>query len=164
MPYLTSFADARPIEIKTSDDVDRQALGYYLRRYLRFLSNAGHHILFSLPDFDDDQLSIDIDFSALSKTDVPVTEIHGITIDKINAFLSTGWLKAAMLGQSPDTANDIKVALADYRSTSSGGGVTDVYFHAVFGAPNIKALCEQEVILYFSLDYLYIYETEDFSV
>ncbi|TCD64013.1 hypothetical protein EIP91_004681 [Steccherinum ochraceum] len=162
--YLFDFQSARPVEIKTDADIDRQALGFYLLRYLRFLSNAGHHILFSLPDFDDDQLSVTIDFSAVSTTNVPVTEIHGVTVDKINAFLSTGWLKAAMLGSSPETSSDIKVALAEYRSTASSVGVSDVFFHAKLGAPRVKALCEQEVILYFSIDYLYIYETEDFNV
>lgn len=151
------------IKVTSDEDVNKQALSSYLLHYLRFLTNAGNHVLFSLPDFDDDNLSISIDFSTMSNAVIPVDDIRGVSIEKVNAFLSTAWLKAAMLASSHLTSGDIKASLAEYRSTSSSHS-SDLHFHVKLGAPRVKALCDQEVILYFTIDDLYIYDTEDFNV
>ncbi|TCD65183.1 hypothetical protein EIP91_003005 [Steccherinum ochraceum] len=161
--FVFDYQKATPIDIISDVEISKQALSFYLLHYLRFLSNAGHHILFSLPDFDDDKFSISIDFSTMSTAIAPIEEIHGVSIEKINAFLSTGWLKSAMLAADPHTCRDVKTALAEYRSTSSAYS-GDIHFHVKMGAPRVKALCDQEVILYFTIDELFIHDSEDFTV
>ncbi|THH28534.1 hypothetical protein EUX98_g5660 [Antrodiella citrinella] len=161
--FTFDFQKARMISIESNEEIGKQAISFYLLHYLHFLSNAGHHVLFSLPDFDDDTLSISIDFSTMSNATVPVNEISGVSVEKVNAFLSTAWLKSAMLAASHQTSTDVKAALAEYRSTSSVHG-SDVHFHVKLGAPRVKALCDQEVIMYFTIDDLYIYDGDDFTV
>ena len=100
-------------------------MSFYLLEYLRFLSKAGHHTLFSLPDFDDNDSSLRIDFSDVATRSVPVNDIHGISVIKINTFLSTAWMDAASLLRSSQTAGDIKTILAGYSGSSGGGGVFD---------------------------------------
>lgn len=160
---INNLAEAHTVHVNASEDVGKQALAFYLLHYLRFLSNAGHHVLFSLPDFDDDKLSVTIDFSTMTRASALIEEVRGVSLEKINAFLSTAWLNAAMLASVEHTMKDIKTCLAEYRSMTSVHG-SDIHFHVKLGAPRIKALCEQEVILYFTIDELIIYESDDFNV
>lgn len=162
LPLTIDSSEAQPINISASDEIGFNALTFYLKHYLRFLSNAGHRILFSLPDFDDDNLSVFIDFSAVSKTTALVEEVHGVSLEKVNTFLSTAWLNAAMLATGENAESDIKISLAEYRSTM-GTHNNDLHFTARFGAPRVEALCNQEVILYFKIEELCTYESDDFS-
>ena len=160
---LSSISDvsseARRISIK-SDDADQQALSFYLLSYLQFLSNAGHHIIFSLPDFDDDDLQIDLDFSSASKAGITVEEISEVSIEKINTYLTAAFFKAAMFQKDAEQkgVTDVKGSLSEIRSSSA-----DFHCHVKFGAPRIKALCDQEVIVHFVIEELLVYDGADFS-
>ena len=144
------------------DKASQKALIFYLKEYLEFLSNAGHHIFFSLPDFDDDNYSVFIDFSAASQTTELVEKVNGVSIHKINTFLSTAWLTAGLLANTQNDKSDKKIALAEYSGTISKNA-SDIRFTVKFGAPHVKALCNQEVILYFNIEKLCTYASGEFT-
>jgi hypothetical protein len=45
----------------------KEALAFYLRQYLDFLNAAGHNCILNLPDFDDDEYALMIDYSLTTK-------------------------------------------------------------------------------------------------
>ncbi len=142
----------------------RQALSVYLSEYLEFLQNAGNHVLFSLPDFDDDRLRVSIDFSTSGRPVLGIDSIFGISVEKINSYLQASWLKSAMLagrgrGHSVDRT---ALSLAEYRSTWVASESL-IHFHVTLGAPRIQALCGEEVVLFFTVDEVVFYESDDFE-
>ncbi|KAF8884776.1 hypothetical protein BD779DRAFT_1739314 [Infundibulicybe gibba] len=146
---------------------DREGLQFYMRRYFDYLHHAGHHVLFSLPDFDDDRLDIIIDYSLESHVghtlDTEIHEVFGVSVEEINRSLSSKWLKAIM--DAADGAKRSSICLAEYRSTWTAiGERSDVQFHIKFGAPRVRVLCEREAVLYFKIDELLVYEGHDFTV
>lgn len=152
---------------KVKPDEARHALPFYLTKYLEFLRQAGHHVLFSLPDFDDNREDVITDFSLdshqIRNVAVEVDEVFGVSIDNINKYLSSKWLKAML--DINDGANRSATCLAEYRSSWTGlGDHTDLQFHVKFGAPRVKALCKREVILYFHVDEVFVYNGHDFTV
>ncbi|TFY68932.1 hypothetical protein EVJ58_g722 [Rhodofomes roseus] len=142
--------------------IGRDAFVHYLNEYLVFLHQAGNHVLFSLPDFDDDRYRLTIDYSLMGGTVLEVDDIHGVSVDKINAYLSSVWLKAAMLmGSELDDWKSL--CLAEYRSTSRPLPDWDGHFHLRLGAPRVKPVCSREAIIYFSVDEVLFYEDADFT-
>ena len=145
--------------------VGRDAFVYYLQEYLVFLHNAGNHVLFSLPDFDDDRYRLTIDYSLMGGTVLEVDDIHGVSVDKINTYLSSVWLKAAMLaGDAAAAAADWKsLCLAEYRSTWRPMADADDHFILRLGAPRVKPVCSREAIVYFTVDEVLFYDDADFT-
>ncbi|KAJ7738254.1 hypothetical protein DFH07DRAFT_1064579 [Mycena maculata] len=141
----------------------KDALAFYLLEYLRFLRSAGNHVLFNLPDFDDDKFSPKIDYSLVSKA-LEVEEfccdaVHDTSLSDINKILYDKWLMAAALGRPRDL---LSICLAEISSTWLNTSI-DTHFHIRFGAPQIKALCSHEVLLYFSVEDIAFFESSDFS-
>ena len=161
-----SSIEAQLVQVNSELEVGRQALAFYLVEYLALLQSAGSHVLFSLPDFDDDRRRLFIDFSSYARSLLDVDEIYDISVEKINTFLSSSWLKAAMLagGKNGPSADRGALSLAEYKSTWSLDESSSTHFHVKLGAPRIKALCNQEVVLYFVLDEVLFYDSKDFSV
>ncbi|KAI0916987.1 hypothetical protein AcW1_007702 [Taiwanofungus camphoratus] len=154
--------------VSTTPDImiGRDALVFYLKQYLELLQNAGNHVLFSLPDFDDDRYRLTIDYSLMGSSLLDVDEIHGVPTEKINTYLSSVWLKAAMLVGEP-TGQEVdwrQTCLAEYRSTSTVLVDSDVHFHVKMGAPRIKPVCSREAVLFFSIDEVLFYNNSDFTV
>lgn len=162
LDYTHSSTEAQLISVHPEVDAGTQALSFYLIHYLQLLQNAGHHVLFSLPDFDDDRLQVSIDFSTQGQTLLELEEVYGVSVEKINAFLSSSWLKSAMLVSGKKTADRPALSLAEYRSTWVLND-SSAHFHVRLGAPRIKAVCNQEVILFFSVDEVQFYDTTDFD-
>ncbi|KAJ6541182.1 hypothetical protein DFH09DRAFT_1174690 [Mycena vulgaris] len=140
------------------------ALAFYLLEYLRFLRSAGNHVLFNLPDFDDDKFSPKIDYSLVSKA-LEVEEfccdaVHDTSISDINKYMYDKWLMAAALGRPRDV---LSICLAEISSTWMMNTSIDTHFHIRFGAPQIKALCSNEVLLYFTVEDIAFFATSDFS-
>lgn len=162
--FAYHFAEAHLISVSRDLEGGREALGFYLSQYLKLLRNAGNHVLFSLPDFDDDRHRVTIDFSANAQALVDVDEVYGISVEKINTFLSSSWLKAAMLagGKNGPSADRAAISLAEYRSTWVLGE-SNAHFHVKLGAPRVRALCGQEVVLYFVIDEVLFYDSQDFN-
>ncbi|KAL4248925.1 hypothetical protein ABKN59_007566 [Abortiporus biennis] len=140
---ILDFTKAQLVSVTPEVETGRQALAFYLSQYLKFLNNAGHHVLFSLPDFDDDDFSITMDFSAISKSIV--------TVDEISAC-----------SREPSIEDRIKASLAEYRSVWVNQD-SDIHFHVRMSAPRVRALCQNEVILYFPVDEAYFYDSDNFD-
>ncbi|EKM50129.1 uncharacterized protein PHACADRAFT_153519 [Phanerochaete carnosa HHB-10118-sp] len=163
---ILNFPKAQLVQINSELEVGRQALAFYLSEYLLVLQSAGNHVLFSLPDFDDDRRRLFIDFSTYARSLLDVDEIYDISVEKINTFLSSSWLKAAMLagGKNGPSADHAALSLAEYQSNWSLDESSNTHFHIKLGSPRIKALCNQEVVLYFVIDEVLFYDSKDFSV
>ncbi|KAJ3554928.1 hypothetical protein NM688_g2854 [Phlebia brevispora] len=158
------YTKAQLISVHPEIEGGSQALAFYLSQYLQLLQNAGHHVVFSLPDFDDDRLHVSIDFSTAGQSLLELDEVYGVSVEKINAFLSASWLKSAILasGRKGEIADRTLLSLAEYRSTWVLSDSTS-HFHVKLGAPRIRAVCNQEVILFFTVDEVLFYETTDFD-
>ncbi|EKM54017.1 uncharacterized protein PHACADRAFT_196455 [Phanerochaete carnosa HHB-10118-sp] len=106
----------------------QQSLEFYLYQYLEFLQSAGHHTLSSLPGFEDDKGDVPttINYSWIADVAlrqlVQLDEIHSVSLWKINGYLSTVWLKAAMLVsiQTDALSDRSGTSLAEYRVTAWG--------------------------------------------
>ncbi|GJJ16021.1 hypothetical protein Clacol_010300 [Clathrus columnatus] len=149
----------------------KNALSFYLKGYLDFLRQAGHHVYFSLPDFDDDGHQVQVEFSLLPhfirNIEHEITEIFGVSLDSINETLSARWLKNIMEAEDEDvsTHNKESICLAEYRSTwTTIGDRKDIQFWIKFGAPKVKILCKKEAILSFTVEELLVFDGNDFTV
>ena len=162
---MFDLTEARLISVSREIEGGREALAFYLSHYFKLLKSAGNHVLFSLPDFDDDRRRVTIDFSANGQAVLDVDEIYGVSVEKINTYLSSSWLKAAMLagGKNGPSADRAAISLAEYRSTWVLGD-NSVHFHVRLGAPRIRALCGQEVVLFFTIDEVLFYDSADFTL
>ncbi|CCM05147.1 uncharacterized protein FIBRA_07356 [Fibroporia radiculosa] len=153
---------AKFIPSSKDSNINEAALEFYLRKYLVFLHSAGHHVLFSLPEFDEDGRSrLLIDYSSMGNAFPDLDEIQGISVDLVNTQLSSNWLKAAM--QTVDVVDEIhdwrEISLAEYRSTFNNYQHmgSDVHFHAKLGAPTLTAVCAQEATIIFTLEEVLFY-------
>ena len=157
------FSEAQLYKIPSAEEPGRQALAVYLQEYVRLLQHAGNHVLFRLPQFNDMSYHHMINYSTSVKEFTELDEIFSISIEKINDYISMSWLKAALLAGNPNTESIDRagVSLAEYKSTWGHDDSTP--FHFKFAAPRIRALCNQEVILYFTIDEVLFYESDDFE-
>lgn len=152
-------ADAKLVKgIEGDIDVDVLAqhdLERLLSAYLRSLRLGGHHVLFSLPEFDDDEFRPPISFSRVAKSQEQflLREINGFSLAMINGYLSLLWYTCAFVirereGRQAVTWDD--TSLAEYwtwvRSEAEAW-----YCCLKFGAPEARILCSREVILLFKL-------------
>jgi hypothetical protein len=137
-------------------------MSFYMRSYLDFLEHAGHHVLFDLPDFDDDKYSPTIDYS-VSSTLEDVERlcsnelVHGIDPGDLNNFLHKTWLSLARLGHPKD---QLSISLAEISSAWLLNASIDTKFHIQFGPPKVRALCGNEVILTFDLEKIAFFKGE----
>ncbi|EIN11424.1 hypothetical protein PUNSTDRAFT_141793 [Punctularia strigosozonata HHB-11173 SS5] len=146
----------------------KAALSLYLKKYLDLLRHSGHHVLYSLPDFDDDQRKLTIDYALISAVNLiheTETEVHGVSLGRINNYLAHVWGKAAMLACGRHGLPDdlLSVCLAEFKSTWIDLH-TDAHFHVKFGAPKVKAICAREVLVTFVIDEILFYGSDDFDV
>ncbi|PCH40165.1 hypothetical protein WOLCODRAFT_68457 [Wolfiporia cocos MD-104 SS10] len=151
------------ISISPVVSVGRDALAYYMSQYLTFLQSAGNHVLFSLPDFDDDRYRLTVDYTLMNATLFNVSEIHGISVEQINTYLSSEWLKAAMIigSATAEITNWRDICAAEFRSYWTLDSESEVHFHIKLGAPRIKPVCSREAILIFSVDEVLFYDTDE---
>lgn len=155
--------------LSLSHDI-KDALSFYLHQYLNFLHGAGHHTLFDLPDFDNDKYSPHIDYS-LASTAFDDEElcadisIFGTSVTTINEHLQSRWLHYTSLAgglNGPPPADRLSTCLAEIKSTWLSYA-PETHFHIKFAPPKVRALCKHEVVLYFTLDELSFYDSDDFS-
>lgn len=162
---LSSLTDATLVSTEPEVTVGRDLLIKYMSDYLEFLHSAGHHVLFSLPQFDQRATPLSIDFSLMNIAQLWVGDIHGITVEQINTYMSSVWLKSAMLahGGATRTSTDWRSrCLAEFDTLSYGGGAYGK-FRVKLGPPRVDILCSREVIVYFNIDELEFFKTDDFS-
>ncbi|KAI0700948.1 hypothetical protein BC835DRAFT_323570 [Cytidiella melzeri] len=143
----------------------RQTITFYLEGYLRLLQSAGHHALFCLPNFDDAGLRYTVDFSASAETFADVEAIHGVSTQKINEYLLASWRNALLFSATSDgpSSDGTGLGMAEYRSTWSSRNF-GVDFEIEFATPEVKALCDQEVVIIFNIERVSFYENTDFEL
>ncbi|KAF7366869.1 hypothetical protein MSAN_00945600 [Mycena sanguinolenta] len=145
------------------------ALEWYLKQYLTFLQKAGHHVRYDLPDFDDNNHRLDINYSLVTRA-LETEElcarvtVHGISEPRINEFLRDTWLDVVskakgFCGQPP--TDKLSSCLSEIRSTWVGHH--DHHFSIRFGPPRVRALCNHEVVLYFKGSKIHFYDSPDFN-
>ncbi|KDQ50335.1 hypothetical protein JAAARDRAFT_142195 [Jaapia argillacea MUCL 33604] len=153
----------------------QDAIIFYLRKYLDLLQEAGHDVLFSLPEFDDDRLGLHIDHSIDSHSiqnfdpRCQPSSISGVSIGDVNDHLASKWLQAAIHAEDVERGyvelDRQAVCLAESRSTwLVGSEGWDTQFHVKFGAPEVKILCKREVSFHLKVDELMVYEGSDFTL
>ncbi|PSS11038.1 hypothetical protein PHLCEN_2v3334 [Hermanssonia centrifuga] len=166
---ILKFETAKLVTFKDDEVMHpsvQEALTFYMRRYLEFLQHAGNHVLFDLPDFDDDKFKAKIDYS-LHREPINLDDLcDGVTvfsadIKDMNEYLESQWMKAASLGRPQDC---LSIALAEISSSWLMNAVIDNHFHVRFGAPKVRALCSHEVILYFDIQDIAFFRNSDFSI
>ncbi|KAJ6464084.1 hypothetical protein C8R45DRAFT_1220160 [Mycena sanguinolenta] len=147
------------------------ALEWYLKQYLTFLHDAGHHVRYDLPDFDNDTYRLDINYSLVtraleSKELCAGVTVHGVSESKINEFLRDTWLDVISKAQGfcgePPT-DKLSSCLSEIRSTWPGVGNLGHHFRVRFSPPRVRALCNHEVVLYFTASKIHFYDSEDFN-
>jgi hypothetical protein len=86
-------------------------------------------------------------------------------VEKINDFLASVWLKAAWLaGSKRGLPKDRStICVSEYRSSWSTFSDSDLHFHLKFDAPQIKALCGSEAVVFFSIDEVLFSDIPEFS-
>ena len=145
--------------VSTSPDVTsgRDLVVRYLAEYLSVLQNCGNHVLFSLPQFDPHGTTMTIDFSLMETEQSMMRDIYNITVQQINTYMSSAWLKSAMLAHSGNMQmvgvdGDWRaLSLAEFSATASG--IEEFgQFRLKMGPPNVEILCAKEVIVYFNIE------------
>ena len=138
----------------------------YLEAYLKHLIKSGHHVIYSLPDFDDDEHHRVIDFSSAAAASYgDVTKVFNIELELVAKFVEEAWLKAAWLahehlhesGRDLDLSIRNTIAVAKWEHHWRGSAPFDIEF----GAPTVQLLCEREAILTFSLENIVFHASGD---
>ena len=152
---VTGVEDDLPPEEVTNHDLER-----LLGNYLRSLQSGGHHVLFSSPEFDDDEFRPPIYFSLVSSSSETsfLKAIHNFTVAMINGYLSLLWYTCAFVVRERSQGGvngplwDDTTSLAEYRTwLSSERGDEAWYCCLKFGMPRVQILCAREIILLFTL-------------
>lgn len=168
------------VEAHTVDcDIGMEILGQmnfelHLKNYLLFLTKAGHHVIYSLPDWDDDGLKREIDFSISANAHSLAKHIDtysSIEFDQINRYLLDTWRKVhdqlyedfemVFDGKRQKSAISREVkSLLEYQSEKL---VDDIAFHAHFGAITVAPLCAKEVVVFINIDEILFGDHLDFT-
>lgn len=133
-----------------------------MKEYLAFLQQAGHHVLYNLPDFDNEKSTIKIDYSlssdalALQKM-FPDLPICGYTVGDINEYLYKKWCQAAMADESTELGR----CLSEVKSSWLMNCCIDLNFHMFLAKPRVIPLCSHEVVLIFRIEELAIFANGD---
>jgi len=137
----------------------------YLEAYLKHLVKSGHHVIYSLPDFDDDNQKREIDFStATVATYDHVTKAFGVELTQVTKYVEDAWLKAAWLAHEHkhDSKTQVEfsvrnaIAVAKWERSWRSSAPFDIEF----GAPTIHFLCDHEAVLTLSLENAVFYSTD----
>lgn len=142
----------------------RDQLTKFMTQYLELLHSAGNHVLFSLPQFDQRATAGNVKYSLIGETEAYyewMESMHGVTVDQINGYMSSIWLKSAMLARGSMTSDSTDWrprCLAEF--TRSEG---DIHFRMQLGAPLVKILCEREIVIWFDIDELEFFEDGNFT-
>ncbi|THH00496.1 hypothetical protein EW145_g7068 [Phellinidium pouzarii] len=157
VPEIASIPDERGYSTKESK---LTGLTHYLTKfYLPTLKRAGHHVLYSLPDFDNlASTTAHTDYSVISKRTLSTDALFGVRVEEVNTFLRGLWLQAAAFideyGLSADTVS--KSLLAELH-TPLMNGPDDMNLHLHFGPLYVQPLCKREVVLYLDIQDIYVH-------
>ncbi|EIW58208.1 uncharacterized protein TRAVEDRAFT_47374 [Trametes versicolor FP-101664 SS1] len=155
-------ANVSSIEPEPANGRDSRLLRY-LNQYLDLLHSAGNHVLFSLPQFGRNTPAMEIAYSltATPTQDELLPSIYGVTVERINAHMSSLWLKAAMSAYGSITSNTTDQSLcclAEFENKYEGD-----FFRIKFGAPSVSVLCSREVVIQFDIEELKFFADVEFT-
>ena len=127
-----------------------KALKYYLVQYLAFLQQNGGGVLYDVPHNAHDRVDYSILDPAFDKSEwFTGLKIHSVEVRSINEYLYWLWQNAVRLGRPSDP---LSTCLAEISSTWVTNYTKEDHFFARFGAPEIKAFCPHEVVLFFHVE------------
>ena len=159
----SNSADAIVLSISPVLQTGREAVVRYLGQYLELLQDAGNHVLFSLPQFNQHVMPMEIDYSLASHPDEHLWQefIYDVSVDQINMYLSSLWLKSTMLAQGGIMKRDPDwrlQCLTEFVRKEAGRS-----YRLRFGAPRVNILCSKEVVVYFDIDEVHFFNDEALS-
>jgi hypothetical protein len=138
-----------------------EAMRFYMKQYFTFLQTSGNHVLFDLPDFDDNKYRPQIDYSLIHNNDLDdilqhldrETKLLG-TVDcsLVVQFYKMLWQTA--IGLREQRWGSLEVCLASICSDWVIGSPVPAHFFINFNAPTVEVLCSEEVILSFNIKQL----------
>ena len=140
MPNYSEFEDISDIYKLTS---------YLTSYYLPPLAKAGHHALYSLPDFNNLSATASyVDYSFLRKDSIIVDKIYGISAKDINIYLCWLWFQAHyyVLGNGARENNSLQTFLSEMRIPVMYGNEKH-FMKLVLRPMQIRLLCSKEIIL-----------------
>ena len=157
-PVLSISEDPTLVTTKPDAINDWNSVVHHLAKYLSVLQDCGHHILVSLPQFDLRRTPMPINFSLMDSKQNMTRDIHGITAQDIDYYMSSAWIKSVMLVRSRDipdicTHTDWRIGRLDEFRTSASGIEEFGQFQIKMKPSNVKILCAKEVIMYFNIEW-----------
>ena len=161
--------DATLLSVEPEIAAGRDLLLRYMGEYFDLLHNCGNHVLFSLPRFDFHGVTTTLlDYTLMGASHYWVGDINGVTVEQLNAYISSLWLKSALLanGRPSQTTDWCSRSLAEISTSSIGPELGSAYgkFRMKFGPPRVDIICSREVIVYFNIDELEFFATDDFCM
>ena len=137
----------------------KDALRYYMDEYLKLLENAGNHVFFDLPDFDDNKHrpvsnyallhnpSLDV---LIKKHSEDVKLLGELECSLLSKFYDMHWV-AHSSQRNEQSWGKHDICLAAICSDWIIGSETQKNFFITFNKPIIEALCPHEVIVKFHI-------------
>ena len=168
------FAEAKLIILNPDASLGaevKDALKFYMNRYLAFLKTSGNHVLFDLADFDNnlDRPKSDYSLVCTYDTNVLLKDIHQelLLLGKFEANVLTHFYKAAWMVASAlvnvENWGGLHICLATICSNWLIGAEVEKPFFINFETPTVEVLCPHEVILKFHLKDLAFFDSADCS-
>ncbi|PCH36213.1 hypothetical protein WOLCODRAFT_28384 [Wolfiporia cocos MD-104 SS10] len=145
---LLNLTESRILSMPSESEEGRRALGFYMRKYLEFLTKAGCYVFFSIPYFSDSRYRLTVDFSSWNTT-ATCEEIHNVAVTDINAQIWSSWMKDAMVVEQESTEEITSMAVC--RGTSIEQEVT-THFDAKLSAMTVKGVCSEEAVVEITID------------
>ncbi|KAH9854755.1 hypothetical protein C2E23DRAFT_726184 [Lenzites betulinus] len=151
--------------IEPEQTFGRNTLLRYLNQYINLLHDAGNHVLFSLPHFGRAENEMVISYSLMeSALEIDwLDSVYGVSVQQIDAYMSSLWLKSAMLAYGSISGDATEADLNERCFAEVSCHENGNFFRIKFGAPHVKVLCSKEVVLQFDIDEVEFWEHDDFS-
>ena len=128
----------------------------YLEAYIQHLTKAGHHVLCSLADFDDNGRERGVDFSSATAASYNHhMKAFKIDLGLVSKRIEHVWLEAALLAHEHDYEgkHEIDSFLSNITAAKWERRCrTHLPFDVEFSTPTVQLLCVREAILTFSLE------------
>ena len=122
---------------------------YLTSCYLPLLAKAGHHVIYSLPDFDNLAVTTSyIDYSFLREDSIIVDKIYDVNAKDINMYLRGLWFQAYsyVLENGARENNIIQTFLSEMRIPVMDSN-EKLPLKLVLGPMQVRLLCSKELIL-----------------
>ena len=137
--------------MKSSRDLGdgRKAVEFYLRRYLRFLQDAGHNVLSSIPRYgkcDHPPLN----FFRATKTPCIDEDICGIPVARVDEIMKAVWDETMAIEHVNETStNPLVIAFSHIQNNWAKKIHNGTTYSLTLGSPRVVASCDGDIIIEF---------------